>query len=69
MNLTDYPIKIHCPVIDSEETVFFHPQQTGETWTVQKSSFNGCDHNYSDCKECASCKDAAFELLKKQLSK
>lgn len=32
----NYPVKIYCPVIDAEETVYFHPVKNGEKYTVAK---------------------------------
>lgn len=69
MNSTDYSVKIHCPIADAEETVFFGLVENGEGVTLCKDRFNGCNHNYSDCPECAACKDAAFELVKKHLNR
>lgn len=69
MNSTDYSVKIHCPIANAEETVFFGLVENGEGVTLYKDRFNGCNHNYSACPECAACKDAAFELVKKHLNR
>lgn len=69
METTSYPVRIYCPVIDAEETVYFHPMQDGAQWLVSKDSFNGCDTNFSGCDACYRCKDAAFEILKEKLGR
>lgn len=50
MNSDDYSVKIHCPIANAEETVFFRLVENVEGVTLYKDLFNGCDHNYSDCR-------------------
>ena len=55
-----YPIDIYCPISNETETVFFYPvQHDGKQYV----NFNGCDHNYSKCKECEVCHKEAYKLL------
>lgn len=67
MNSSDFPVKIYCPIIHTEEFVYFHSQKLGEKWVVPKDSFNGCDSNFHGCAECDACKNAAFEILKEKI--
>lgn len=55
-----YPIEIHCPISQTKETVFFYPiRQDGKNYV----QFNGCDHNFSKCKECEVCHKEAYKIL------
>ena len=60
----DYPVKIYCPLIDAETTVYFHPKQVGGTYTLHIDSFNGCDDHFQGRPECDACKEAAFEIAR-----
>jgi hypothetical protein len=55
-----YPVRLFCPISNTEEFVFF---QEVKTETGYGAKFNGCDHQYSNCPECAACKKAAYEKL------
>lgn len=68
MNVTDYPVRIYCPIIDGNEIVYFHPENTDGHWSVHRDSFNGCERNYHGCNECEVCKAAAFEIMKVQIT-
>lgn len=61
--MADLPVKIHCPIRDVEEDVFFHPVEIGGKWYVDINSFNGCDIGWSDCKECENCKTEAYRKV------
>lgn len=61
--MADYPVKIHCPIRNVEETVYFHPVDIDGKWYVNINSFNGCDIGWCDCEECAQCKDAAYKIM------
>ena len=64
---SSYPVRIYCPIADSERTVYFLPKLNGEKYTVHIDQFNGCEEDSQAHPECAACKSAAFEIMKNQV--
>lgn len=64
----DYPVRIYCPLIDAEATVYFHPKQVGEKYALRIDSFNGCNDLFHGCPECDACQKAAFEIVRNQVN-
>ena len=60
MNSADLPVKMHCPISNIEENVYFHPVQIDGKWYIDINSFNGCNNNWHNCRECEACKTAAY---------
>lgn len=69
MNTEDYPVRIYCPIIGKETTVFFIPKPNGETYILNIEDFTGCDDNFHGCQECDACKLSAFRIVQEQLKK
>lgn len=65
MITADLPVKMYCPISNIEEDVFFHPVQIDGKWYISIDSFNGCDNSWHACKECETCKTAAYAKLMK----
>lgn len=65
---TSYPVKIYCPVASEDRMVYFLPVKNGERYTVHIDRFNGCEEDSQAHPECAACKAAAFEIMRKQVS-
>ena len=61
--MADLPVKVHCPIRDVEDDVFFHPVEINGKWYVDINSFNGCDIGWSDCKACEKCKIDAYKKI------
>ena len=61
----DLPVKMDCPISNIEEDVFFHPVQMDGKWYISIDSFNGCCNSWHACKECETCKTAAYAKLMK----
>lgn len=62
MKRATLPVKIHCPIYNTEDTVFFPEQIDGE-WYINIDSFNGCENNWHGCKECDNCKAKAYAKI------
>lgn len=58
-----YPVKVHCPIRNVEDTVYFHPIEIAGEWRVDINSFNGCDIGWHDCQECEECKHKAYKKM------
>lgn len=58
--MKQYPVRIYCPISNTDELVFFHEVQTNDGY---KAAFDGCDHQFSACAECSECKRKAYEKL------
>ena len=59
----DFPVKIHCPIRDTEETVYFPIIEKDGKEYLDINLFNGCDIGFCDCHECAECKHIAYEKI------
>lgn len=64
---SSYPVRIHCPIADTDRTVYFLPVKNGDKYTVHIDRFNGCDEDSQAHPECASCKVAAYEIMKSRI--
>lgn len=63
--IKQYRVKVYCPIRETEEEVFFHETTSGEKYYAV---FDGCDHQYSDCEACDSCRKLAYQNLVNPLS-
>lgn len=59
-DVKQYGVFIPCPISHREEAVFFHEVSHEGKYYL---SFDGCDHQFSDCEECRSCRKLAYEKL------
>lgn len=66
---TSYPIKIYCPIADTDRMVYFLPVQNGEKYTFYPDRFNGCEEDSQAHPECDACRKAAFEIMKARYKK
>lgn len=55
-----YGVLIQCPISHAEEAVFFHEVTIEGKYYLR---FDGCDHQFSDCEECRTCRKLAYEKL------
>lgn len=58
--MADYHVKIHCPIRNVEETVYFQSVEIDEGKYVK---FNGCEIGVCDCQACNDCRDRAYIKL------
>lgn len=63
MNNFPYKISVYCPITRKEEAVYLYPSFSEEDDTP---TFNGCDSNFHNGRECKNCKKKAIEKLKSQ---
>ena len=63
MTTANLPVKLHCPISNTVQTVYFHPAQLNGQWYVDINSFNGCDLLWHNCQECEACKAVAYAKI------
>lgn len=59
--IKDNPVRLYCPLLGREETVFIHTLTYPET--NLPPVFNGCNSSYHACDACEACKKKALELF------
>lgn len=63
MKTEDLPVKVHCPISNTDDYVFFYPIEVDGKWYIDINSFNGCDHGWHSCNECETCKTKAYQKV------
>lgn len=60
MNARQYFVRIYCPALRRQETVYFSEVVINGEYYLE---FNGCDTEFHTCRECDSCQKAAYQKL------